>query len=172
MGVKDRIKTFTKYMDITVLDFERSISVSNGYVNSISKSIGIDKIEIILEKYPNLNLIWLLTGQGTMLKDELETNNKDLNIILKNKRTKISETDLEQPPHVVANSSDTNIDWKGKFYVLLEENNKLLSEKINLMNKIEELKNENKELNIEVKMLKKGAKFGKESKYELSHSEA
>ncbi len=69
MGVKDRIKVFAKHIGITILDFERSISVANGYVNSISKSIGIDKIEIILEKYPNINIEWLLTGKGDMLKD-------------------------------------------------------------------------------------------------------
>jgi phage repressor protein C with HTH and peptisase S24 domain len=68
MSVKCRIKEFVKSVGLTVSDFEKSISTSNGYVNSISKSIGIDKIELILEKYPTLNLEWLLTGQGKMLK--------------------------------------------------------------------------------------------------------
>lgn len=53
---------------MTVSAFEKSIGVANGYVNSISKSIGIDKISLILEKYPNLNIEWLLTGRGEMLK--------------------------------------------------------------------------------------------------------
>jgi hypothetical protein len=69
MNVKERIKEFTKYSKITVSAFEKSILVTNGYVNSISKSIGIDKIGLILEKYPNLNIEWLLAGKGEMLKD-------------------------------------------------------------------------------------------------------
>ncbi len=55
-------------MNLTISDFEKSINVTNGYVNSISKSIGVDKIKTILEKYPNVDLEWLLTGKGEMLK--------------------------------------------------------------------------------------------------------
>ncbi|MCG9911881.1 MAG: S24 family peptidase [Flavobacteriales bacterium] len=54
---------------MTISEFEHSIGVSNGYVNSISKSIGIDKLETIVEKYSNINLEWLLTGKGFMLKN-------------------------------------------------------------------------------------------------------
>lgn len=71
-GVKDRIKLFIKKLGVTIQDFEKSISVSNGYVNSISKSIGIDKIGLILEKYPNLNIEWVLIGKGEMIKEEAE----------------------------------------------------------------------------------------------------
>ena len=68
--VKDRIKAFCKSQNITVISFEESIGVSNGYVNAISKSVGIDKINAIVEKFSNLNIEWLLTGKGDMLKNE------------------------------------------------------------------------------------------------------
>lgn len=74
MSVKERIKEFVKYKNIGIIDFEKSINVANGYVNSISKSIGIDKINIILDKYPNLNIEWLLTGKGMMLKTTEDPN--------------------------------------------------------------------------------------------------
>jgi hypothetical protein len=67
LSVKKRIKELIKSHAITVKAFENSIHASNGYINSISKSIGLDKIEKIIEKYPNINLNWLLTGQGEML---------------------------------------------------------------------------------------------------------
>jgi hypothetical protein len=67
MSVKDRLKKFVKYSNLTVKAFETSINVSNGYVNNMSKSIGIDKLELVLEKYSNLNLEWLITGKGEML---------------------------------------------------------------------------------------------------------
>lgn len=70
MSVKERVKIFLEYKKLTVSAFEKSIGASNGYVNSISKSIGVDKIELILEKYPILNIEWLLTGKGSMLKNE------------------------------------------------------------------------------------------------------
>lgn len=68
MTVKDRIKIYCKEQNTTISAFEESIGVSNGYVNSISKSIGIDKIDAIIEKYSNINIEWLLTGRGDMLK--------------------------------------------------------------------------------------------------------
>lgn len=37
------------------------------YVNSIRTGIQPDKMKIIAEKYPELNLMWLLTGEGDML---------------------------------------------------------------------------------------------------------
>jgi len=68
MSVKNRLKDFLKSEKIAVTTFEKSIGVSNGYVNSISKSIGLDKLELIIEIYSNMNIEWLLTGKGSMLK--------------------------------------------------------------------------------------------------------
>lgn len=70
MNVKERLKKYIKHQNITQSEFEKSINASNGYVNSITKSIGLDKLEKILENYSNLNLYWLLTGQGEMLRKE------------------------------------------------------------------------------------------------------
>ncbi len=75
MTVKNRIKTFCKEEGIPVSAFEESIGVSNGYVNAISKSIGLDKINSIVETYSNLNIEWLLTGRGDMLKTKRTTGN-------------------------------------------------------------------------------------------------
>ncbi len=71
MGVKERIKDFCKAEKMNISAFEVAIGVANGYVNSISKSIGIDKIEIIVEKFPKLNLEWLLAGKGEMYKESV-----------------------------------------------------------------------------------------------------
>lgn len=70
MTVKDRIKAFCKAEKTTVSAFESSIGVANGYVNAISKSIGIDKIQTILEKFPKLSIEWLLTGRGDMYRED------------------------------------------------------------------------------------------------------
>ncbi|MEI6061881.1 MAG: hypothetical protein WCR72_14345 [Bacteroidota bacterium] len=67
MSVKDRIKLFISDQMLTISAFETSIMASNGYVNSISRSIGLDKLEVLIEKYPNLNIKWLLTGKGEMI---------------------------------------------------------------------------------------------------------
>lgn len=68
MTVKNRIKTYCKAENLPISTFEKSIGASNGYVNAISKSIGIEYLSKIIEIYSNLNLEWLLTGKGEMLK--------------------------------------------------------------------------------------------------------
>jgi len=74
MSVKDRLKKFIKDRGMSVASFEKSINASNGYVNSISKSIGVDKMESIIEKYSILDIEWLLTGKGSMLKLDSKQN--------------------------------------------------------------------------------------------------
>lgn len=70
MTVRDRIKAFCKAENIAVSTFEKSIGASNGYVNNISRSIGIDYLNTLVEKYSKLNLEWLLTGKGTMYRND------------------------------------------------------------------------------------------------------
>tara|TARA_R110002074_G_scaffold101555_3_gene219357 strand:- start:1947 stop:2627 length:681 start_codon:yes stop_codon:yes gene_type:complete len=68
MSVKKRIKIFIKNEKLSVSAFEKSIDAANGFVNSISKSIGANKLLNINRVYPKINSEWLLTGEGKMLK--------------------------------------------------------------------------------------------------------
>ncbi len=72
MTVKERLKKYIDSLGLTISGFEKSIEVTNGYVNSISKSVGVDKIEKILEIYPNLNIEWLLIGKGEMFRNDVD----------------------------------------------------------------------------------------------------
>lgn len=72
MTVKDRLKLFCKESGMPISVFEKSINVSNGYINSISKGLGIDILNTIIEKYSNLNIEWVLSGKGNMLKTSHE----------------------------------------------------------------------------------------------------
>ena len=66
--VKERLIKYLKNQGISQKSFEQEVSLSNGYVNNIRKSIQPDKIERISIRYPNLNTGWLLTGEGEMIK--------------------------------------------------------------------------------------------------------
>lgn len=95
MTVKDRIRAFCKANDLTISGFEAIIGVSNGYVNAISKSIGVDKIEIILEKFPNLNIEWLLAGKGEMIKTTPADDTAYYEYLIKVKDERIDELERE-----------------------------------------------------------------------------
>ena len=69
MTVRERLKAYLKEKNISQADFAIGIGASTGYVNAIVKTIGSDKLAIIREKFPDLNIGWLLTGEGEMLKE-------------------------------------------------------------------------------------------------------
>ena len=66
-SVKDRLILFINYLKLTKSAFEQSIEVYNGFVNQVTNRTGVDKLRKILNKYPQLNKDWLLTGEGEML---------------------------------------------------------------------------------------------------------
>ena len=66
--VKERIISFLKEKKLSQSAFEKSTGLSNGYVNNISKGIGAEKLQRIIEVYPELSQAWLLTGEGEMLR--------------------------------------------------------------------------------------------------------
>jgi transcriptional regulator with XRE-family HTH domain len=68
--VKQRLKDFIKFKNLSQGKFEKAVGVSNGFVNNISKGIGADKLQRILSVFPDLNQNWLLTGEGEMIKQE------------------------------------------------------------------------------------------------------
>lgn len=59
---------FISHIETNVSRFEKSLGLSNGYINSMKIGIGYDKLEQISNMYPDLNMAWLLTGEGPMLK--------------------------------------------------------------------------------------------------------
>ena len=67
--MKERIMEFVRYKGIPVSTFEQLCGLSNAYVKNISKGVGADKLEKILNAFPELNRTWLLTGEGSMLRN-------------------------------------------------------------------------------------------------------
>ena len=79
--ILERIKQYIDYKSISVAAFEKSIGMSNASFGKCLKkggAIGTDKLENILSVYPDISPNWLLTGNGTMLRNSTElTPTKD-----------------------------------------------------------------------------------------------
>ena len=65
--IKERTLEFIKYKEISVKEFEIRCGMSNGYVSSMRKGFGADKLGNVLSAFPELNREWLLYGEGEML---------------------------------------------------------------------------------------------------------
>lgn len=68
--VKERLELFLKLKKISKTEFGKRIGVSASYVTGIRKSLAQEKISSIAREWPDLNIEWLLTGEGEMLKSQ------------------------------------------------------------------------------------------------------
>ncbi|MDY8134496.1 hypothetical protein [Aquimarina sp. 2201CG5-10] len=75
--ILDRVIIFSESLGNSLRSFSLSIGASPGYLHrlqSTKSNIGGDFIEKIIESYPQLNPVWLITGEGRMLKNSYEAN--------------------------------------------------------------------------------------------------
>lgn|ERR1035437_371707 len=118
-SVIERLKEFLKHLELGQNIFEKRMGWGNGYIAHIKKSIGSDKLNDLINEYPLLNIEWLITGNGNMLKEEKQNNISIASDsvpkygIIANKS--IENTNLEK----------YNMDYKEKYYEQLEIVNEL-----------------------------------------------
>jgi hypothetical protein len=67
--IKDRIKQYLEFKGISKYNFYKKTGMSNGALDK-SGTIGADKCELIYYAFPDLNLSWLITGEGEMLQKD------------------------------------------------------------------------------------------------------
>lgn len=82
MSVKQRLIEFIKFKNISIREFCRTIGVSQTYVTSMRSSIQPDKLVSINVHFPELNSIWLLTGEGEMIKENSDIISIDRQLLV------------------------------------------------------------------------------------------
>ena len=76
-NIKDRIIRFQKFTGLGQGKFEATCGISNGTINNIKDGISSPNVSKIASAYPNLDLNWLITGHGEMLKAKASTSETD-----------------------------------------------------------------------------------------------
>lgn len=71
MSIKDRIKQLIDYKRISVMAFEKSVGLSNGYLRNTA-SISADNCAKILTAYPEVSADWLMLGHGEMERPSMQ----------------------------------------------------------------------------------------------------
>lgn len=81
--LKDRLTRFIEASGYSVREFERVIGVSNATITHVKDSLSANLKERISANFQRLNMEWLLTGEGNMLKsisdvaEGAPTNNRE-----------------------------------------------------------------------------------------------
>ena len=112
MTIKERIYAFIEFKDMSVKKFEELCDLSNGYISSMRKGFGRDKLNNVLTIFPDLNRDWLLYGEGEMIK----SNNTIINSPVGNYSTQIA-----------GNSNSINCSSLNKAIDEISEQRKLVS---------------------------------------------
>ena len=74
---KERLFAFIKAIGFSVREFERTIGVSNGTVRHLSDTLSANIKDKISTNFLQLNINWLLTGNGEMLVVPTEGTPRD-----------------------------------------------------------------------------------------------
>jgi hypothetical protein len=93
MGTVERFKEYLDFKGIANFRAEKDCGLSNGLIKnalSANSSFGSDKLEKILNTYPDLSAEWLLRGIGSMIKGEGKA------IELENRIARISKDQAHQ----------------------------------------------------------------------------
>lgn len=66
MDIRDRLTTYLSHKNLSVREFERSCNISNGVLGRLSQTTNPKTLKRI-EDNSDLNITWLMTGEGEML---------------------------------------------------------------------------------------------------------
>lgn len=111
-----RLSQFIQYQGVSVRAFEQSINASDGMIRrAIANKTDIQSkwLSVIAENYPNLNIDWLITGKGNMLKGKLSATTENDNV------DKTEKLDLTSINNEYQGAPYYNIDFIGGFDIVL-----------------------------------------------------
>ena len=90
MTAKEKIQKYIDFKGITIYKLEGSVGLSNGYWGKI-KSISADVLIKIARAYPDISAEWLLRGDGSMIKTNSISIEKELEHLNDSEQNKIAE---------------------------------------------------------------------------------
>lgn len=67
--MKERLLKYLRYRKMGQNSFEDMCGLASGVINKLNLGFRSDKLALIAEKCPDLNIRWLITGEGDMLMD-------------------------------------------------------------------------------------------------------
>lgn len=81
MTEKDKIKQYLDFKGISKNSFYKKTGLSVGFLDS-GKSLGVDKLKIIINIYPDINIEWIVLDKGDMIKQQESQQNETKETII------------------------------------------------------------------------------------------
>lgn len=80
-SIAARLKAFLEYKNLSIRKFEQIIDITNGRISTVLKNntdFGVSVLYKISYNFPELNIVWLITGENKMINGN-EINAKFVN---------------------------------------------------------------------------------------------
>lgn len=78
LTTKERLLLYLEYKGITQYQFSKDTGLSNGFLKSGS-SVSSDNLKLLSNIYSDINLLWVITGDGEMILEKNGNPNGNLN---------------------------------------------------------------------------------------------
>ena len=85
--LKTRILKFIAFLEINPYNFEKKVGISNGTIRHLGRTLSKNTEEKLKNAYPELNITWLLTGEGEMLKQSVDNRWSNISITQRDNNT-------------------------------------------------------------------------------------
>lgn len=89
-NLKSRLSEFIASKGMSIRRFEQECGLPNAYVSNLRNNITSRRLDTITAKFPDLNLQWLMTGEGGMSRNESENNTDQTNAGLEKRLSDIN----------------------------------------------------------------------------------
>lgn len=80
--IKERLIEFIASQKMSINKFEKECGLSTGYIKNMRKSVSPDKLQSIVQKFPELNPGWLMAGEGNMLKNSVNVSGDNSGVVV------------------------------------------------------------------------------------------
>ena len=80
--IKERLIEFIVSQKMSINKFEKECGLSTGYIKNMRKSVSPDKLQSIVQKFPELNPGWLMAGEGKMLKSNVNVSGDNSGVVV------------------------------------------------------------------------------------------
>ena len=86
LSVQERLDIFIKSKGLGRYQFERRVGLPQSYVANVRQAPHPQKVKMISDAFPELNIEWLITGKGEMIKQESDNYSRIVEALIQGLR--------------------------------------------------------------------------------------
>lgn len=118
MGLKERLTSFARSKGLSNKAFETSCGLANGFMNKASDNTRKSSLERVSAVFPDLNINWVLTGEGSMLRTSAPS---------------VSQHNGDNSPNVFQQVGEPNSTDANKLYEIIAEKDRQIDRLLSIM---------------------------------------